>query len=97
MGNGEGSVFVDDDSRIRFESGGTTLYPICEVIDFDGERDANARLIAAAPDLLEACEKALRSIKAAQPEFFTDQVAVPLITAMGSLQEAITKATGESE
>ena len=52
QGNGEGSVFADK-GRMRLEAGGTTLYPICSVIDFDGERDANIRIIAAAPELLD--------------------------------------------
>jgi hypothetical protein len=45
---------------MRMEEAGATLYPICKVFDFDGERDANARLIAAAPQLLDACEMFLR-------------------------------------
>lgn len=53
QGNGEGSVFSDS-GRMRLEEGGTTLYPVCKVFDFAGELEANARLIAAAPDLLEA-------------------------------------------
>jgi hypothetical protein len=36
---------------------------ICDVYgDHNGERDANARLIVAAPDLLEALEQLLRAI-----------------------------------
>lgn len=52
QGNGEGCVFTDE-GRMRLEAGGTTLYPICRVIDFEGERDANAKLIAASPELLQ--------------------------------------------
>ena len=62
-GNGEGSIFGPEDcGRMVFESDrGTVLYPICKVIngpkqcqDEGAEDNANARLIAAAPDLLEA-------------------------------------------
>jgi hypothetical protein len=54
-GNGEGSIFADS-GRTRFESGGTTLYPICEINNGwnEAEDAANARLIATAPELLEA-------------------------------------------
>ena len=56
-GNGEGSIFAEN-GRMRLETGGTTLYPICHNVstwNID-EDDANARLIAAAPDLLAALE-----------------------------------------
>jgi hypothetical protein len=56
-GNGEGSIFADN-GRTRLEIGGTTLYPIAimgrgwnEVED-----EANARLIAAAPEMLAALQ-----------------------------------------
>jgi hypothetical protein len=45
-----GEVFAEN-GRMRMENGGTTLYPIAKAIDFDGEMEANARLIAAAPEL----------------------------------------------
>ena len=56
-GNGEGSIFAEN-GRMRLETGGTTLYPICHNVstwNID-EDDANARLIAAAPELLTALE-----------------------------------------
>jgi hypothetical protein len=54
MGNGDGSVFAES-GRTRLENGGTTLYPIAQV---NGgwrttEDEANARLIAAAPEMFE--------------------------------------------
>jgi hypothetical protein len=56
-GNGEGSIFADS-GRMRLEQGGTTLYPICEINNWwnDAEDAANARLIAAAPELLAALQ-----------------------------------------
>lgn len=54
-GNGEGSIFSHY-GRMRAESGGTTLYPICTMVRGwnDAEDDANARLVAAAPEMLHA-------------------------------------------
>jgi hypothetical protein len=54
IGNGEGSIFSDS-GRTRLEDGGTTLYPICSYNrGWNADEDAaNARLIAAAPDMLE--------------------------------------------
>lgn len=54
QGNGEGSIFADE-GRMRFENG-TVLYPICTMnTGWDKTEDAaNARLVAAAPELLEA-------------------------------------------
>jgi hypothetical protein len=59
-GNGEGSVFADT-GRTRLEQGGTTLYSICSVTRGwnDGEDAANARLIAAAPDMLAMLHEVL--------------------------------------
>ena len=56
QGNGAGCVFADA-GRMRLEDGDTMLYPICQVIDFAGDMAANTRLIAAAPDLLEALKQ----------------------------------------
>lgn len=59
-GNGEGSIFCKE-GRLRLTDRGTTLYSICHVTHgYDqAEDDANASLIAAAPELLEACRAAL--------------------------------------
>ena len=56
-GNGNGNVFADS-GRTRLESGGTTLYPICQVNNGwnEAEDAANARLIAIAPELLDALQ-----------------------------------------
>lgn len=62
-GNGEGSVFADGEGRMRMGPNGTTLTAICTVHDFDGERDDHVRLIAAAPELLEALEKLMNLLE----------------------------------
>jgi hypothetical protein len=56
-GNGEGSIFADN-GRTRLEMGGTTLYPIAQIGRGwnEAEDEANARLIAAAPEMLEALQ-----------------------------------------
>ena len=45
-------VFSEDGRMKLNEKGITVLYPICTCYDFAGEAEANARLIAAAPELL---------------------------------------------
>jgi hypothetical protein len=61
QGNGTGSVFAGE-GRMRMTSQGTTLYPICRLNTGwdDGEDEANAKLIAAASDLLAALEGLLQ-------------------------------------
>lgn len=56
-GNGSGSIFSDN-GRTRLEIGGTTLYSIAQITRGwdEAEDEANARLIAAAPELLEALQ-----------------------------------------
>jgi hypothetical protein len=61
-GNGQGSIFKTAEGRMRFEAGrGTVLYPICTMVTgWKAEEDeANATLIAAAPDLLAALRRLL--------------------------------------
>ena len=96
VGNGEGSVFADE-GRARMEQGGTTLYPICNVNrGWDEAEDAaNARLIASAPDLLEACLCALADLEGLLETdcFSTDD---PANLTIQELRAAIAKATGDA-
>jgi hypothetical protein len=64
VGNGEGSIFADE-GRMRFEKNGTTLYPICKMIQGwkPEEDEAHANLIAAAPDLLVQLQKTLLDLE----------------------------------
>ena len=57
-GEGEGSIFADE-GRMKLEEGKTTLYPIAIINPGWEAEQANARLIASAPALLEAL-KAMR-------------------------------------
>jgi hypothetical protein len=86
VGNGNGNVFADS-GRTRLESGGTTLYPICQVNNGwnEAEDAANARLIAIAPELLDALQGLMEYVggwdaAADHP--------------CGKARDAITKATG---
>ena len=55
--NGEGAIFANNGKRLTIENGLHSLHPICHVQNTFGKEDqANARLIAAAPELLEQCK-----------------------------------------
>ncbi len=90
-GNGEGSIFSDN-GRTRLEIGGTTLYSIAQITRGwnEVEDEANARLIAAAPELLEACMVALAAIKSEYP---LEHGNPTIGRAWGTLESAIAKAT----
>ena len=77
---------------MRLELGGTTLYPIAQMVRGwdESEDDANARLIAAAPELLEACMVALAAIKSEYP---LEHGNPTIGRAWGTLESAIEKAT----
>ena len=93
MGNGEGSIFTDRETRMRLEIGGTTLYPIAKIIhgwDMD-EDEANSALVAAAPELLDACKRALSIAERTQRENADDN---PWRVAAKKLRDAIAKAEG---
>lgn len=63
-GNGYGNIYADE-GRMRMETGGTTLYPIGTVYTGwdEAEDQANARLIAAAPELLAALKECLLTVE----------------------------------
>ena len=55
--NGEGAIFANNGKRLTIENGLHSLHPICHVQNTFGKEDqANARLIAAAPEMLEQCK-----------------------------------------
>jgi hypothetical protein len=86
-GNGEGSIFCKE-GRLRLNDRGTALYSICQVTHgYDqAEDDANASLIAAAPELYEACRRALD---------FIDDLPIPGNSIiLRDLRDVIAKAEG---
>lgn len=90
-GNGQGCIFSDS-GRTRLEPGGTTLYSIAQITRGwnESEDDANARLIAAAPEMLEACRLALEVFKRELP---CEHGSPTIGRAWGALEHAIAKAT----
>jgi hypothetical protein len=95
-GNGEGSIFADN-GRTRLETGGATLYPIARIgLGWNEvEDEANARLIAAAPELMAALIQAVDAL-----EFWFPRWGDPGGTAsemMNQARAAIAKATGRGE
>ena len=66
------------------------MQPVATVYHFDGELAANARLIAAAPELLEALER----ISTAYDETLRHPIAAPLLQAIYGARAAIAKARG---
>lgn len=57
-------VWRDQDPKERFQIIGMESDFICEIDELNTQRVANARLIAAAPDLLEACKAGERGLAA---------------------------------
>lgn len=76
------SIYDDDDSEV------------CVIVNrtgsFSSNQFANARLIAAAPDMLEAIKNALRHIRSIQA--YDDSVAVPKAFAISALHEGLKSA-----
>ena len=65
-----------------------------------GKTEANARLIASAPDLLAALKDLAQSIvwkEFGEYRGFTEEMPLPIITAVENARAAIAKATGEQQ
>jgi hypothetical protein len=68
-------------------------YRVCNVIDFDGDGESNARLIAAAPELLGALEAVLYTIE--DEDCPVDEVGQELIDFhLETIRDTIKKARG---
>ena len=72
--------------RYRYVLGGRRL--ICRITKGDGESEANARLIAAAPELLEA-------LIAAEQAFVEHGIPLACHASLFQIRAAIAKATGQ--
>jgi len=94
-GNGEGSIFMTREGRMRMEQGGTTLYPICTMVRGweAGEDLANAALVAASPDLLSALSALLWQIERDDGIEWADDS--PAMGMVRDARAAIAKARGQ--
>ena len=92
-------VIFPETGRMRLEPGqGTVLYSIAKVVDSfsEDEDDANARLIAAAPDLLKALEGLMQEATGYLSDLSRHQVdATTLTGAIKIARRAIKKVQGE--
>jgi len=80
-------TIFSESGRMRLEKEGTCLYPVAKTIDFEGEDgEANARLIAAAPELLETCKMMLWLIESEQWEKRFDGETTILRTAIAKAE-----------
>lgn len=60
-------ICCDGSERMSMEMGGTTVAPISVIYGETAENEANARLIAAAPELLRACQLAIGQLEGSKP------------------------------
>lgn len=81
----KGKWFVDEGGNIVAENDGEPR-TVAEVWEIENEEEANARLIASAPELLEACEELIKHLNPLAP-----------IGVWRKGYDAIRKAKGESE
>ena len=100
-GNGEGNIFADE-GRMALEDGGTTLYPICTVVKMPNhaaEDEANASLISAAPEMLEACYSILNveGLASAAERSVPAFKGVDVKYHFDKIRTAIAKATGNNQ
>ena len=70
------------------------LYEVCRMVDLDEEDAANARLIAAAPDLLEVARTALMVMEDLNDMIPTKLIAEATASIQRELRAAIAKAEG---
>lgn len=91
QGNGEGSIFADD-GRMRLAEGGTTLWPICTMVNGweEAEDEANAKLIASSPALAVALRRLL--IQAEMTDDYEQQLGGTLKSACRQAREALAQA-----
>jgi hypothetical protein len=71
--------------------------PVCFTPPIVANAEADARLIAAAPDLLEAARKADAVLRTMYPTVASDRDAAKVREAFDALSAAIAKATGSDQ
>jgi len=90
---------------MRLEHGATTLYPVCKVASgwAEEEDEANARLIAAAPEMLEALKSAREwldelagLVQSGAFDAAEDWTGANAVLVDSTLAEAIAKAEGSA-
>lgn len=89
-GNGAGAIFSDEGRMLLTEAGGTTLFPIATVCYGyrDDEDEANAHLIAAAPDLLAALKDLLDQADETYPHFESPRGTANRMLARAAIEKA---------
>ena len=88
-----------ESGRMNQGSQGTELYPVAQAVHFPGDdgtltTEANALLIATAPELLARCKQVLRYLEHPDVLKVTDNFALPGSVIVKHLEQAIAKAEG---
>lgn len=90
----EDMIFCDS-GRMQATASGTTIYPICRMVAWDGhceEDQANARLIAAAPRLLselrDLCQAAEHALGGRGKDLAARRVLAQVAAARAAIVEA---------
>jgi hypothetical protein len=94
----EGSLFVVSEYEVKNGCASAHWIAECDLQEDEGQNRANARLIAAAPDLLEAATEMLtelRRLRDSSPAEWDELVDVGLCNAWDGIKAAIAKAEGK--
>lgn len=88
--DGAGNIIIDTDTPV--DRGRLGIASVRRASNADHEVEANARLIAAAPDLLAACEAAIVEFKA-QGQALGEYTPPEMVDTWNKVDAAIIKAT----
>lgn len=89
------TAMFGDDIEVYHPTTGGMVRPICTMHGEGDVTEANARLIASAPDLLAACEEAADTILAEVGNITDESVDGPMGEVYATLMRAIARARGE--